>query len=378
MANDNSLRGKPLDAEEHDRRMSILDAHGGNITRAAKEIGVCRATLQEQARRRNIDPGIAAGMAACGTGIIPTEGWIKVAARDGEPGYSMRVRPAAETAADIAASIRAAIEGMAPAPTIAPPEHYAAGKVALFPYGDVHVGIDIDADRGGTDYTPEIAIERLRGGFAACHSAIPPCETAIILNNGDLTHANDDRDVTPRNQHRLKVRGSHRQNLGLCVAITVWQIETALARHQRVIYRANRGNHDPNTPDTLGLALKERYRDNPRVTIDDGEREIWIWQRGQVFIAAHHGHGIKPKEMCQNLPAHFPVEFGASRHWFFVTAHLHHEKSDTFGPFRWVQLPSVCALDQNSADMGYADTAAMRAMMFCEDRGLQHDFTVRF
>jgi len=28
--------------------------------------------------------------------------------------------------------------------------------------------------------------------------------------------------------------------------------------------------------------------------------------------------------------------------------------------------------------MGYADTAAMRAMMFCEDRGLQHDFTVRF
>lgn len=349
----------------------------GSARAVAREFGVHATTVDKAIKPFKTDPAIQRSMGAVGTNMVPTMAWAKTAAGEDGIAYSVLLRPA-PVEDDFLDRVREAFEGMEPAPPVQKPTHVEKGKIAFFPYGDVHLGIDISADRGGQDYTPEIAVERMRYGFSTCHASIPPCETAVILNNGDLTHGNDDRDLTPRSEHRLKIKGSHRKNLELSVIATAWQIDLALQRHETVVYRPNRGNHDPNTPDTLTIALAERYRNEPRVIIDASERELWVWQRGAVFIASHHGHGIKPKELSANIPAHFPREFGMSRYWYFITSHLHHEKSDTFGPFRWLQLPSICALDQNSADMGYADTAAMRAMMFCEERGLQHDITVRF
>ena len=263
-------------------------------------------------------------------------------------------------------------------PPIVQSEHSQAGKIAFFPQSDVHLGVEITADRGGKDYSPKIAMERMRDGFSQTHAAIPPCETAIILDNGDLTHANDDKDATPRSDHRLKVTGSHRQNLELSVTAKAWQIDMALERSAQVVYRSNRGNHDPNTPDTVGIALKQRYKDEPRVNIDDSERETWIYQRGKVFLAAHHGHGIKAEKLAANIPPNFPKEFGLARYWYLFTGHLHNPRQDTFGAFSWFQLPAICSMDQHSADMGYTDTSAMRAMMFCERGGLKHDMTIRF
>lgn len=351
---------------------------------AADELGLKKTGLEYRikvgrARGLDVDPAIRAGMAATGMTSVPPGGWIKSTKPD-ENGltYSFRFTAGQEDEAAALDRIAAAFSTIPAAPPIIQSEHSQEGKIAFFPQSDVHMGVEITADRGGTDYNPDIALERMRDGFAQTHAAIPPCETAIILDNGDLTHANCDKDATPRSDHRLKVTNSHRKNLALSATAKAWQIDMALQRSARVIYRSNRGNHDPNTPDAVGLALQHRYHNEPRVLIDQTERDTWVYQRGAVFLAAHHGHGIKPEKLAANIPPNFPAEFGASRFWYLFTGHLHNPRQDTFGAFSWFQLPAICAMDQHTSDMGYTDTAAMRAMMFCERAGLKHDMTVRF
>ena len=328
-------------------------------------------------RKLELDPAIHDSMTAVGTGLVPALAWAKTKSEDGTS-YSVLLKPPQEAESDYIDRLAEAFSDIPVAPPIIQSEHSQEGKIAFFPQSDVHMGVEITADRGGVDYSPDIALERMKDGFAQTHAAIPPCETAIILDNGDLTHANDDKDATPRSDHRLKVTNSHRKNLALSATAKAWQIDMALQRSARVIYRSNRGNHDPNTPDAVGLALQHRYHNEPRVVIDQTERDTWIYQRGAIFLSAHHGHGIKPEKLAANIPPNFPLEFGASRFWYLFTGHLHNPRQDTFGAFQWFQLPAICAMDQHSADMGYTDTAAMRAMMFCERGGLKQDMTVRF
>lgn len=342
-----------------------------NISKSAAQQLIAAARAHE-----NADPSVIRAMAAIGATRTPKAFWAKED-KNGNITHSVLMGPEDNTESHIDA-IREAFSDIPQAPPIIQSEHSQAGKIAFFPHSDVHIGIDIDADRGGRDYTPEIAIERLRDGFSQLHSSIPACETAIILNNGDLTHANDDRDVTVKSQHRLKVKGSHRSNLNLAVMATAWQIDMALQRSARVIYRPNRGNHDPNTPDTLTIALGMRYANDPRVTIDASEREIWVYQKGLVFLSAWHGDKQKPAAVCANLPGLFPDPFGKSRFWYGFTGHFHGAAQGVHGAIHWWQLPSVCSPDQHSADANYTDDSAMRAMMFCERGGLKHDMTVRF
>lgn len=359
-------------------------------TLAAESLGMSKSTFDKRlavAQKRasemgwHLSEGVQKQIQAVSiSGAEVREGWIQVT--DPETGrkignvhYAVPKLTEEENASRLE-TIRDAFADIIPAPPIIQSPHSQKGKIAFFPHTDVHIGVDVDADRAGRDYTPDIAVERLREGFSRVHASIPPCETAIILNNGDLTHANDDRDVTVKSQHRLKVRGSHRSNLRLATLATKWQIDMALQRSERVIYRPNRGNHDPNTPDTLSIALGIYYADNPRVTIDDSEREIWVYQQGKVFLAAWHGDKRRPQAVCGSLPGLFPEQWGASRHWHGFSGHYHEEQHAVHNSMDWWQLPSVCSLDQYSADAGFNNSAAMRAMMFCENEGLRDNIRI--
>lgn len=368
---------EPLTDDQILETIAAWRDNGKSQRATAKAMGLGRHAVSHRLRRakeRGLldDPAIQQAKAAVGTKLTPTLAWAKTKNPDGTS-YSVLMRPEPLPVEDMVDRIRNALEDLPAAPSIVQSERGKAGKIAFFPHQDVHMGVDVTEDYAGQDYNPDEAYRRMTEGFAEIHATIAPCETAIILNNGDLTHANDNRDVTYKNQHRLKVKGSHRDNVSLCVTATCWQIEMALTRHDRVMYRANAGNHDPNTADYMALVLAQRYRDNPRVKIVDSQRGLWHFQQGQLFLAAHHGHDIKPQKVAADLPTLLPSEFGRSRHWFFFTGHRHHEHKAIVNNIVWWQLPSVCSLDQHAADLQYKDTSTLRAMMFCERGGLKAD-----
>lgn len=356
-------------------------AHGKNAEQAANSLDRAPSTFKsalKECMEKGMHLSDGAQKAVANAGLSGTEargGWIHNYDAEGKKIGTTRWNAPEAEVEDYLDKIRAAFEDIPAAPAIAKPERVKENSVAFFPHQDWHLGSVVSEDRVGRAYNQKIAVERLKDGFAQCHAAIPPSKVAIIFNNGDLTHANDDTDATPRHKHKLKVEGAHEDNLEIAVHSTVWMIEEGLKRHETVEYVANRGNHDPGTPCVLRLALAQRYRDEPRVKITDKKREMWVWQKGRLFLSGAHGDGLKPKEQALNIPSKYPREFGASDYWYFFTGHLHSYAAATYGGIQHRQLPALCAIDCHADDLGYTDTAAMTAMLFDLYGGLKNEFT---
>ena len=267
--------------------------------------------------------------------------------------------------------IRAAFEDIPAAVPVSAPEYIMQDMLALHAHADVHVGMRVTADQtGGRSYGRAEAEARFKAAVSQSILSVPPCHTALILNAGDMMHANDDRDVTPRSGYHLKVEGSHHENFDLCVMLTIYKIDLALQRHGQVIYRAIPGNHDPNTPGPLSIAIRERYRNEPRAEIIVSEDEFWQRNWGEVFLSGHHGHGRKPKDVCHELPGKFPEAWGKAKQWHYFTAHLHNYQSVPIGSVRHHQFPSVCSADTHAAWSPYGDQAGMVSLTFHKKTGL--------
>ncbi|MBW3099278.1 hypothetical protein [Pseudohoeflea coraliihabitans] len=338
---------------------------------------VKRGVEVAQRRGLHLSDGVRATLER--SGVSPTEargGWIHNYDEDGKKRGTTWWKAPDLATEDQLERIRAAFSDIPPAPAIIKPDHVQESSVAFFPHSDWHLGSVVSAERAGRDYNPKIAVEILRDGFAQCHAAIESSKTAIILNNGDLLHANDDTDATPGHKHRLKVEGTHEDNLLIAVHSTIWMIDTALERHERVIYVANPGNHDPSVPGPLRIALGMRYRDEPRVTIEQRQRHMWTWQEGRLFLSADHGDTRKPKDIAADIPTRFPEKFGKARHWYLFTGHVHTPEQNTFGGIMHKCLPALCRVDTYADDRGHTDRSAMTAMRFDLQGGLKNEHTV--
>jgi hypothetical protein len=353
----------------------------GSIRATARALGLPYGTAHYRIKgaelAENAPEGQKAAIEATGTQGIAKAGWRITKNEDGSRD-SVYWR-AEECPEDRQALLDEIIERFndirpvepTPAPAVEP------GGIAFFPHQDWHFGMAADETVSGQDYNREIAIQRFTDGMRRCMDAIPPSEVAIILANGDTLHANDNNRETPASKHKLRVIGTHRQNVDLVSESHCWAIDEALKRHGRVIYRPNPGNHDPSAPDYLIPALKQRYRNEPRVQIEDSEGEWWSFQQGAVFLCAHHGHVSKPKDLALTIPAKFRRQWGISDHWYFFTGHYHSAKSDTFGGVKWQQLPALCVADDYSGPR-FHDTSGMLAMWFADDGKRKNTFEISF
>ena len=375
------MAARPLSDESAIEALDLVQEHG-TLSAAARAIGMSRETLQSRynvAVRRglNLSPGVRETIRRAN--LNPTEargGWKHIYDDEGKKIEAVRWAAGEVSAEDMLDKIREAFDDVPTAPYIAKPEVVRERSVAFLPHADWHLGSVVTSDHVGRDYNRKIAVERLKDGFSQCMGAIPASEVAIILNAGDLTHTNSDRDETDRSKHKLKVEGTHHDNIRLAIESTIWMIDRARETHGEVIYTARPGNHDGLTPTFLTPALEQRYRDDPRVTIETDQRETWIWQRDRLFLSAHHGHGLKVEKFCANIPARFPRQFGVSDHWYFFTGHLHHRTENTYGGITHRQLPPVCSIDAHGDGMGYADRPGMSAMRFDTVEGLRSEYIV--
>ena len=362
---------QPRSPELLRKTWDAYEAHNGNASVTARFLDkppeTVRSILKEcRAKGMHLSEGAQKAVNNAGlSGAEARGGWIHNYDDEGKKTGTTRWNAPEIDVETYIDRIRSAFDDIPPAIPTPQPEHIMADSLALLPHADCHWGMVVTADQvGGRPYNREIASERFKIGVSRCVMNGPPCHTAYILNAGDLTHANDDNDVTPRSKHKLKVEGTHMQNFELSVTLTAYKIDLALQRHGRVIYRAIPGNHDPNTPGPLSIALRERYRNEPRVEVIVSEDEFWQMNWGNVFLSGHHGHARNPKDVCPELPGRFPTQWGEAKAWHFFTAHKHNYQTMKYGPVRHHQLPSVCSADTHAAWSPYDDDAGMLAMTF--------------
>jgi hypothetical protein len=329
------------------------------------------------ARQRGLHLPEGARMAAAKAGVTGAAkaGWIvNVDPETGsrESTYWQAPKDTIEQDEFIGRFIEAA-ESIRPIPAVRPPSSVKADSMALIPTSDVHVGLVVTKDETGHDvFNREIVRDRFQYLVHDAIASAPPCDTAILVSNGDLTHANGPENVTPRSKHTLRVEGTHFQNILLAAELLFFKVDCALVHHHNVEVEVVGGNHDPETPGPVLIALAQRYRNEPRVTVNVSENEWWVRKWGVSLLTGHHGHRLKPAQACAAIPYKFRDEWGDTKEAHHITGHYHGYVMQMINGIFHHQLPAMCPLDTHAAHSPYIGPSGMVSMAFDKRAGLFH------
>lgn len=361
--------------------LEILESHERNnssTVAVVKETGKSEATIRRylaEARKRGLHLSDGAKEAMQGAKLSGMEiagGYRHVYDEEGRKTETVRwsAPKHEETAEDFLEKIRAAFDGLRPAEAIVAPKNVLADLCTVWPLMDLHLGMRAWAqETGSQDYDLSLACQDLRYAFAKVLALTPASKEAVLILGGDTLHADDDRAETPQNKHKLDVDGRQDKVLDTAIEIIAEIVELLLAKHEVLTVRTLRGNHDLNSHRVLKFALAERYRNEPRVTVEKDPRDLFMKQWGKSAIFAHHGDRGKPDRMALYISDICPF-WSETKHRHYLVGHVHHDQAKDIGPLRYESLRAFCPPDSYAAGMGYGPRRALQALTFHTHDGL--------
>lgn len=230
---------------------------------------------------------------------------------------------------ELAERIRGAMQDVPAVSPLTPPASCDLDSLTLYPLADWHVGLHAWGREVGESWDLKIAEERIGAAVDSVVSRSPASGTAVVLGGGDLTHSDDRTNATPTSKHLLQVDGRYPKVIDTAIRLVARTVDRARERHDEVVLRVLEGNHDPHAHVAVTYAMAERYRNEPRVTVDLSPSPFWRFQFGKVMLAATHGHLLKGpayKEMPAIMASYWPEMWGATKHRFAHTFHYHHRE----------------------------------------------------
>jgi len=343
----------------------------GSQRAAARALGLSRSALRSRlesaANYENMPEGVKAAMEVSGLNMdTARHGWRVVQHDDGSRDSVFWRNEATD---DIVERIKSAFDDLPAAQVVPPPAHKAPDLLTLYPIADAHVGMMAWGRETGEDYDTEIATKRLVSWLGQAVAASPPSETAIILDVGDLTHADDQTNQTPRSKHILDTDTRFFRTIDMTIAALVSATNLALGKHKRVIVRILPGNHNPHGYMAILFAVAAHFREEPRVKVQKVPGEFFAHQFGKVMICAHHGDKAKADRLVHAMADEFAEIWGATRHRFLWTGHLHHHKSQDIGGVQWEQLRALTARDAYAVSHAYTARAQLQAVTYHREKG---------
>lgn len=352
---------------------SAAYARLGSYRAVARELGVNESTVRKSIRRAKrhaeTDPAILDAMSSVGMSDIDAlhSGWIKTK----EASLYFRMAPTSVDEQSMLERIHEALADVPSAPPVPPPTISAPDLLALYPVADAHVGMLAWGAETGEDYDTRIASARICDWMQRVSAAMPPADTAVILDIGDLVHADDSTNQTPSGKHNLDVDTRYYRTLDVVIWTMVQATDIALRKHKKVIVAVIPGNHDPHVSGAVLFSLAAHYRDEPRVEVVKKPGEFFIMEWGKVLLAAHHGDKAKANRLVLNLADRWPEMWGRTRHRFLFTGHLHHHKSEDIGGVQWEQLRALTAKDAYAISHAYSARAQLQGIVYHKEEGVK-------
>lgn len=234
------------------------------------------------------------------------------------------------------------------------PEAYDQDAINAFVWGDPHIGLLSHARETGQNFDLKIACNDLRRSADMLVARAPKAGHAMFIEVGDLWHAQDDSQRTPRGQNKLDVDGRKSKILDEGLATVTYMIDRLLASHDTVTVVLVPGNHDPDLAIFTRVFLAAVYRNEPRIRILDNASP-WIYHTfGENLWLFNHGDKrVKPQELGEIMLADRPGHTGSCRHRVAMTGHVHHKNVQEFRWGRWESFNSLCAQDFWHHSEGY-------------------------
>lgn len=339
----------------------------GSARAAAEALGVGKtsvthaiATMKNEAARRGYAPG------HWEAGVAPGYRMGKVTVQRGPNGvertWERQSPDEAEAAARLLAMIAAAKEDLFPVQPLSTPLRCDDDLITIYPVGDPHAGLYSWKEETGTHF--DLAeFERVNVAAIDRLVASTPCSRVAIFNDkGDSTHADNNKNRTPRSGHELDVDGRHSQVIRVSIRVKRHQINRLLEKHEQVIVRVDPGNHDPETALHLALILEALYEAEPRVTVITSPNSYWYYQFGRNLIGTCHGDGAKGKDL-PGVMAHDAREWwGQAEYCVWFVGHVHHKDIKDYTGCTVEYMRTLAASDAHHHGAGYRARRTLEAV----------------
>lgn len=254
-------------------------------------------------------------------------------------------------------------------PIVKTPSKSLDDLLAIYPFGDPHIGMYAWARESGEDFDLVEAERLTLGAVDSLVESAPPAKTAILIPLGDVFHANDQSNVTPGHKHQLDVDSRYPKVIGVGIKTFRYAVLRALEKHEKVIVRIEPGNHDPEAKWALAFALDAYFENNPRVEIDLTPSKFWFYKFGKVLIGTTHGDTVKHDHLPGIMAADKPEEWGSTKHRYWYTGHVHHQAVREYPGVVCESFRTLAAKDAYSAGHGYRAGRDMRCIILHKEHG---------
>lgn len=255
------------------------------------------------------------------------------------------------------------------APITPTPKHCFDDLLAVYPLGDPHFGLYSWAKETGDNFDLDIAKRLTLGAVDRLVEVAPAASTAILLPLGDIFHMDDQTNKTPGHGHQLDADGRFPKVLQVGVLAFRHATLRLLEKHEKVIVRFVKGNHDPNAVWGLAVATQAFFENEPRVEVDLTPSDHWFYRFGSVLIGATHGDKTKHPQLLGVMAADRPEDWGATKHRYFYTGHVHNQVVTELPGLLCESFRTLAAKDAYAAGYGYRAGRDMRCIILHKDHG---------
>lgn len=256
-------------------------------------------------------------------------------------------------------------------PELSPPTFPVVSELAsLYISNDCHLGALMWDQETGADWNTELAAQTYRDAYDHLFAATPASKVGIVVDLGDLTEADNNRNMTPKSGHILATDSRHGKVLRVAYEMLIYAIEKALLKHELVYFYNISGNHDEFTAIAVREVIRMTFRDNPRVIVCETAMPIKYHQHGSVLLQFAHGDGMKMAKAGETLAVDCADIFSSTKYRF---SHFGHSHVDKVLDSPICRVESHRNLTPNNAwavQMGYRRSpGTMKAITYHADKG---------
>lgn len=256
-------------------------------------------------------------------------------------------------------------------------EAEAEDRMNMFVWGDPHIGLLAHARETGDNFDLKIACSDLRRSADLLIQRTPRARTATFVEVGDLWHAQDDTQRTPRGQNKLDVDGRRAKILDEGLTTVVYMVRALLVSHEEVNVVLVPGNHDPDMAIITRALLAAVFANEPRIRIlDNADPWIYLPYGRNLFLFNHGDKKAKPQELGEIMLADQPELTGRCTNRYALTGHVHHKNRAEFRWGWWESFNSLCAQDFWHRGEGYRSKRLVEAITYHREWGEQQRRTL--
>jgi hypothetical protein len=347
-------------SETQKATLAAVNLHGG-YRAAARVLGVNHSNLiramralEHRAAAQGYAPGYDLTHAAA-PGFLTKRVSTYYRATPDTPGQWHIQEPekaaAFEAIREFIAALAEDVRGLSPRSP--EPTHTNEDLLVVYPMGDPHFGMYAWKDEAGEDFDLAIAERITNAAMDGLVDTAPPAATAIILNLGDMFHADNESNLTARSGNVLDVDTRWQRVMQIGLRSMVYCIRRARQKHARVIVRINKGNHDTHSGFALALALDAYFANDPGVELDLSPAVHWYFQWGKVLIGSTHGDTTKMVDLPGVMTSDQRKAWGESDYCYWYCGHIHHDKVQEYPGVTVEYFRTLAPRDAWHAGQGY-------------------------